>query len=52
MKPTGHDIICIDYRECGIEGEAKVVHVDQEFDYKVIFVAPNFKPFMRGLGNE
>jgi SMI1-KNR4 cell-wall len=49
---AGHDMLCLDYRECGIEGEPKVVHVDQEFDYRITFVAPNFESFIRGLENE
>jgi hypothetical protein len=49
---AGHDMICLDYRECGIEGEPQVVHVDQEFDYKITFVAPNFESFVRGLENK
>ena len=45
----GHDMLCLDYRECGAAGEPRVVHIDQEFDYKVTFVAPNFESFLRGL---
>jgi hypothetical protein len=48
----GHDMICLDYRECGTAGEPQVVHVDQEFDYKITFVAPNFESFIRGLEPE
>jgi hypothetical protein len=49
---AGHDMICLDYRECGIEGEPQVVHIDQELDYKITFVAPNFESFIRGLEKE
>lgn len=49
---AGHDMICLDYRESGIEEEPQVVHVDQESDYKITFVAPNFESFIRGLENE
>lgn len=46
---AGHDMLCLDYRECGPDGEPQVVHVDQESDYKITFVAPNFESFVRAL---
>lgn len=46
---AGHDMLCLDYRACGPEGEPAVVHVDQEFDYKITFMAPHFEAFIRGL---
>ena len=46
---AGHDMLCLDYRDCGTDGEPTVVHVDQEFDYKITFVAKNFASFIRGL---
>jgi hypothetical protein len=49
---AGHDTLCFDYRECGPEGEPTVVHVDQECDYKITFVAPNFEAFIRGLQDD
>jgi hypothetical protein len=42
-------MLCLDYRECGPTGEPRVVHIDQEYDYKITFVAPNFESFIRGL---
>lgn len=50
---AGHDMLCLDYRECGPTGEPRVVHVDQGRDYKITFVAETFEAFVRGLeGNE
>lgn len=46
---AGHDMLCLDYRKCGSRGEPQVVHVDQENDYKITFVAPTFEAFIRGL---
>ena len=49
---AGHDMLCLDYRKCGPEGEPQVVHVDQERDYKITFVAENFESFVRGLQDD
>ncbi|WP_230271922.1 SMI1/KNR4 family protein [Rhodopirellula halodulae] len=49
---AGHDMICLDYRECGPDGEPSVVHVDQESDYRITFVAKDFETFIRGLEPE
>lgn len=49
---AGHDMLCLDYRNCGAQGESSVVHVDQECDYKITLVAPNFEAFIRGLEHD
>ena len=46
---AGHDILCLDYRACGPNGEPQVVHVDQEWDYKITLVAATFEAFIRQL---
>jgi hypothetical protein len=49
---AGHDMIFLDYRECGPKGEPQVVFIDQENDYKITFLADNFESFIRGLVND
>jgi len=49
---AGHDMICLDYRKCGPNGEPSVVHVDQEWDYRITFLAATFERFIRGLYSE
>jgi len=49
---AGHDMVMLDYRGCGPEGEPAVVHVDQELDYRVTFLALDFETFVRGLVDE
>ncbi|WP_433613032.1 SMI1/KNR4 family protein [Prescottella agglutinans] len=48
----GHEQIMLDYRDCGPRGEPCVVHVDQEADYRITLVAPDFATFVRGLVSE
>jgi hypothetical protein len=49
---AGHDMIFLDYRRCGPEGEPEVVHIDQEDDFAITFLAGDFEGFIRGLGKE
>jgi len=48
----GHELIMLDYRTCGKRGEPQVVYVDQEDDYSIHVVAPDFETFIRGLVEE
>lgn len=45
----GHDMLCLDYRECGPSGEPRVVHVDQGRDFAITRVADDFTAFVNGL---
>ncbi len=49
---AGHDMIALDYRECGKDGEPKVVHVDQEGDYRITPLADSFELFVMGLAHD
>ena len=49
---AGHDMICLDYRQSDRSGEPRVVHVDQESDYKITFLAERFEDFVKGLLDE
>ena len=46
---AGHDMIALDYR---LPGEPTVVHVDQEWDYRITVLAPDFETFVTGLVDE
>lgn len=45
----GHDMIFLDYRDCGPSGEPKVVRVDQEGDYSITLLVDNFSDFIKNL---
>lgn len=49
---AGHDVVMLDYRHCGKDGEPEVIHVDQESNYEITFLAPDFESFIRGLVSE
>lgn len=49
---AGHDMVALDYRSCGPDGEPSVVHVDQEDDYRITKVADTFEEFIRGLESD
>lgn len=46
---AGHDMIFLDYSKCGPEGEPAVVHIDQEFNYMITYLADSFESFIKGL---
>lgn len=48
----GHDIIMLDYSECGANGEPRVIHVDQDLDYKITVLSNDFESFVHGLVHE
>lgn len=48
----GHQMVALDYRECGPQGEPKVVYVDQEDDFSILELAPDFASFISGLRAE
>ncbi len=49
---AGHDLVFLDYRDCGPQGEPKVSHVDLDFDETITVLTDNFEEFIRGLVNE
>lgn len=49
---AGHHMIFLDYRDCGPQGEPKVVHVDQTYDFEITHLADSFEEFILGLVEE
>lgn len=49
LDPTTFYMVMLDYSNCGPSGEPEVVHIDQEFDYRKTFLAPDFASFVNGL---
>ena len=48
----GPSMVFLDYRECGKDGEPKVVLIEADLDNKIILLADNFELFIRGLVDE
>lgn len=48
---AGFDLILLDYRACGADGEPSVAYVNME-DNEVITLAPDFAAFVQGLVDE
>ena len=48
----GHALFALDYRACGKDGEPKVVFVEQESDFEIVELAPDFETFIRSLRHE
>ncbi len=49
---AGHEMIYLDYRECGKSGEPKVCICLQESDFETIHLANNFDEFVNNLKSE
>lgn len=49
---AGHDMVFLDYRECGPDGEPKVVHIDNELDNQITLLADSFEEFITKLRPE
>jgi hypothetical protein len=47
---AGHELVALDYRKNGPNGEPEVVHVYD--DHKITYLADNFEEFINGLMTE
>ncbi|ASA24773.1 Imm51 family immunity protein [Paenibacillus donghaensis] len=47
--PSGREVVMLDYRNNGNDGEPEVVHVDRDNQYKITYLAANFEVFIAGL---
>ena len=45
-------MLCLDYRGISSGEEPTVVHVDQDEEFRITPVAPDFESFIRGLKSE
>lgn len=52
LPSGGHDMLCLDYSAPNDQGGPRVVHIDQEDDFRLTFVADSFEAFIAGLGDE
>lgn len=46
---AGHEMVFLDYRSCGPQGEPAVVCVNQEMDYSIVPLADSFEEFIMNL---
>lgn len=46
---AGHDMIFLDYRKCGLDGEPSVLHIDNEMGNIETHLADSFEEFLEGL---
>ena len=47
--PSQSEVVMLDYRSSGNDGEPEVIHVDKANDYKITRLASNFEAFVGGL---
>ncbi|GAB6927864.1 hypothetical protein JCM10914A_18470 [Paenibacillus sp. JCM 10914] len=49
--PSESEVVMLDYRSSGNDGEPEVIHVDRTNDNKITRLASNFDTFIHGLAN-